>query len=112
MGYVRTQHHVHAASYLMHVLVGDLHEGTVKLCVKSFFIVRIEAKLFHVPNHAYDLQRPVDSFYVDVLANRILMGKKLVSEAFIYDCDQRRVFVVLRGQEAATRERDGHGLEV
>ena len=103
------QHDGHGIRRQRHELFGKLHERIIELRLNCRTCVGVEPQLLHVAHHADDFRFHVEDREMDVLADGIFAGEIGARENVVDVDHHRRVFVVLRRDEAPALEGDSHG---
>ena len=93
-------------------VVRHLHAGDVDLRAQRLGVIEIEPPLLHVADDTDDLQLSSAAVHDDAFADGVLVRKESAREDVVDDGDERRVLIVLRGEEAPALERDVHHVEI
>src|ERR1700733_10160036 len=94
----------------LHQVRRKLHERVVELRFNGGFRVIPWTPLPNVSDHTDDLRFHIKSGDMDVLPDRVLVGKVTACENVVNVDHGGRVLVVLLSDEASALQRDTHGL--
>ena len=86
--------------------------GYVHITRGALSLMKSEAELADVPDHADDLQRTSVVPQIDALAERVCVRKVLAGKNLVNHDDRLSSYLILRSEKAASLERDAHGRQI